>query len=252
MTFIWQSVDFGDWVTFTKMSQYTIWRNSLCPAGIQRGTRFKTQKERKRKKEQKSEKESFTAVIEFLIVQYLYKGLEFTLLLFLLSTFPLRGWHKGSSSSISPIICILLSHHLTSCPLQQHLSSPAWQVHPHILLLSLLWTGPHRLSLPCLALPPKHLACAVPLMNSFLILSILVSQRRSSTSLISATCGSASCLLLSATISKPNSIAALTTTSYTFLDSCWCSSPPVPTCFFTSFPQSPLLWTVELKYVPWL
>ncbi|KAF7648307.1 hypothetical protein LDENG_00159280, partial [Lucifuga dentata] len=85
-----------------------------------------------------------------------------------------------------------------------------------ICSLSLLCTCPNHLSLASLTLSPKHLTCAVPLMYSFLILSILVTPKENLSILVSATSSSASCLFLSATVSKPYNIAGLTTVLYTF------------------------------------
>ncbi|KAF7645082.1 hypothetical protein LDENG_00210390 [Lucifuga dentata] len=67
-----------------------------------------------------------------------------------------------------------------------------------ICSLSLLCTCPNHLSLASLTLSPKHLTCAVPLMYSFLILSILVTPKENLSILVSATSSSASCLFLSA------------------------------------------------------
>ncbi|KAF7650345.1 hypothetical protein LDENG_00127500, partial [Lucifuga dentata] len=85
-----------------------------------------------------------------------------------------------------------------------------------ICSLSLLCTCPNHLSLASLTLSPKHLTCAVPLMYSFLILSIFVTPKENLSILVSTTSSSASCLFLSATVSKPYNIAGLTTVLYTF------------------------------------
>ncbi|KAF7698365.1 hypothetical protein HF521_004875, partial [Silurus meridionalis] len=53
--------------------------------------------------------------------------------------------------------------------------------------------------------------CAVPLINPFLILSILVSHNENLNIFSSATSSSTSCLLLNATVSNPYNIAGLTT-----------------------------------------
>ncbi|KAF7663340.1 hypothetical protein LDENG_00211810, partial [Lucifuga dentata] len=131
-----------------------------------------------------------------------------------------------------------------------------------ICSLSLLCTCPNHLSLASLTLSPKHLTCAVPLMYSFLILSILVTPKENLSILVSATSSSASCLFLSATVSKPYNIAGLTTVLYTFPfilaetllshitpDTFLHPFQPACTRFFTSFPHSPLLWTVDPKYL---
>ncbi|XP_054648940.1 uncharacterized protein LOC129190355 [Dunckerocampus dactyliophorus] len=130
-----------------------------------------------------------------------------------------------------------------------------------IYSLSLLWTCPNHLSLASLTLSPKPLTCAVPLMYSFLILSFLVTPRENLSIFISATSSSVSCLFFIDTVSRRNNIAGLTTVLYsfpfilaetllshitpdTFLHPCH----PACTCFVTSFPHSPLLWTVDPKY----
>ncbi|XP_068170159.1 MTOR-associated protein MEAK7 isoform X1 [Antennarius striatus] len=131
-----------------------------------------------------------------------------------------------------------------------------------IYSLSPLWTCPNHLSLASLTLSPKPLTCAVPLMYSFLILSFLVTPRENLSIFISATSSSVSCLFLSDTVSGPNNIAGLTTVLYTFplisaetllshitLDTFLHPFHPACTRFFTSFPHSPLLWTVEPKYL---
>ncbi|XP_068182162.1 mitogen-activated protein kinase kinase kinase kinase 4 isoform X5 [Antennarius striatus] len=66
-----------------------------------------------------------------------------------------------------------------------------------IYSLSLLWTCPNHLSLASLTLSPKPLTFAVPLMYSFLILSILVTPRENLSIFICATSSSVSCLFLS-------------------------------------------------------
>nr|XP_057943069.1 uncharacterized protein LOC131138282 isoform X1 [Doryrhamphus excisus] len=85
-----------------------------------------------------------------------------------------------------------------------------------IYSLSVLWTCPNHLSLASLTLSPRPLACNVPLMYSFLIVSILVTPNENLSILISATSSSASCNFLSGTVSRPNNMADLTTVLYTF------------------------------------
>ncbi|XP_053743961.1 tumor protein D53 isoform X3 [Synchiropus splendidus] len=133
------------------------------------------------------------------------------------------GGHSGSSSSISPCpLRPLLSNLQTSCPpspppeiflsnfcLAVPTSTSSYQCTGS---LSLLCTCPNHLHLASLTLSPKHLStCAVPL-----ILSILLTPREKLSIFISATSSSASCLLLSATVSKPYNIAGLTTLLDTF------------------------------------
>ncbi|KAF7711442.1 hypothetical protein HF521_000453 [Silurus meridionalis] len=75
--------------------------------------------------------------------------------------------------------------------------------------MSLLCTCPnHHTSL---TLSPKCPTCAVPLINLFLILFILVNSNENLNIFSSATSSSSSCLLLNATVSKPYNIAGLTT-----------------------------------------
>ncbi|KAF7688101.1 hypothetical protein HF521_014107, partial [Silurus meridionalis] len=80
-------------------------------------------------------------------------------------------------------------------------------IHP----MSLLCTCPNHLNLASLTLSPKRPTCAVPLINSFLILPILITPKENLNIFSSATSSSTSCLLLNATVSKPYNIAGLTT-----------------------------------------
>nr|XP_057942759.1 uncharacterized protein LOC131138124 isoform X2 [Doryrhamphus excisus] len=75
-----------------------------------------------------------------------------------------------------------------------------------IYSLSLLWTCPNHLSLASLTLSPRPLTCNLPLMYSFLILSIPVTPNVNLSILISAISSSASCLFLSGTVSRPNNM----------------------------------------------
>uniref|UniRef100_A0A3P8WWC6 Protease associated domain containing 1 n=1 Tax=Cynoglossus semilaevis TaxID=244447 RepID=A0A3P8WWC6_CYNSE len=75
--------------------------------------------------------------------------------------------------------------------------------------LSLLCTCPNHLNLASLAFSPNLPVCVVPLMTSFLILSILVTPKENLSIFISSTSSSTSCLLLIATISKPYIMAGL-------------------------------------------
>ena len=79
---------------------------------------------------------------------------------------------------------------------------------------SFLRTYPYHLSLTlaCRVFSPNRPACAVPLMYSFLILSILVTPNENRNIFNSATAISASCIFVSATVSNPYNIAGLTAT----------------------------------------
>ena len=127
---------------------------------------------------------------------------------------------------------------------------------------SFLSTCPYHLSLASRVFSPNRPTCAVPLMYSFLILSILVTPNENRNIFNSATSISASCLFVSATVSNPYNIAGLTATLYTFPftladtrlsqitpDILLQPFHPACTLFFTSLPHSPLLCTVEPRYV---
>ncbi|KAF7711836.1 hypothetical protein HF521_000847, partial [Silurus meridionalis] len=77
--------------------------------------------------------------------------------------------------------------------------------------MSFLCTCPNHLNLASLTLSLKCPTCAVPLINSFQILSILITSNEHLNIFISATFSSTICLLLSATVSKPYNTAGLTT-----------------------------------------
>ncbi|KAF7697330.1 hypothetical protein HF521_005748, partial [Silurus meridionalis] len=77
--------------------------------------------------------------------------------------------------------------------------------------MSLLCTCPNHLNHTSLTLSPKRPTCSVPLINSFLILSIVITLNEHLNIFSSATSSSTSCLLLSATVSKPYNISGLTT-----------------------------------------
>ena len=127
---------------------------------------------------------------------------------------------------------------------------------------SFLSTCPYHLSLASRVFSPNRPTCAVPLMYSFLILSILVTPNENRNIFNSATSISASCLFVSATVSNPYNIAGLTATLYTFPftladtrlsqitpDILLQPFHPACTLFFTSLPHSPLLCTVEPRYL---
>ncbi|KAF7686644.1 hypothetical protein HF521_015037 [Silurus meridionalis] len=75
----------------------------------------------------------------------------------------------------------------------------------------LLCTCPNHLNLTSLTLSPKRPTCTVPLINSFLILSIVVTPNEHLNIFSSATSSSTSCLSLNATVSNPYNISGLTT-----------------------------------------
>ena len=79
-----------------------------------------------------------------------------------------------------------------------------------------LRTCPYHLSLASRVFSPNRPTCAVPLMYSFLILSILFTPIENCNVFNSATSIYASCLVVSATVSNPYNIAGLTATLYTF------------------------------------
>ena len=127
---------------------------------------------------------------------------------------------------------------------------------------SFLRRCPYHLSLASRVFSPNFPTCAVPLMYSFLILSILVTPNENRNIFNSATSISASCLFVSATVSNPYNIAGLTATLYTFPftlagtllsqitpDILLQPFHPACTLFFTSLPHSPLLCTVEPRYL---
>ena len=127
---------------------------------------------------------------------------------------------------------------------------------------SFLRRCPYHLSLASRVFFPNIPTCAVSLMYSFLILSILVTPNENRNIFNSATSISASCLFVSATVSNPYNIAGLTATLYTFPfslagtllsqitpDILLHPFHPACTLFFTSLPHSPLLCTVEPRYL---
>lgn len=171
-------------------------------SGETRRHKIQTQK-KKRKKDHKSEKQSFTA--EFPIVQYLYNGLEFTVPSSLFSFLP--------SGVAQQTFLLRLPSHLHSAP--QHLishwceSSPAYYVRPH------------------------HPSTVPPVNRS--------------TPSQSARSG-----FTSKTSNKPKQLCCSNHfVHFTFIlaKSLFHLFRPVCTCFFASFPPSPLLWTVDLKHL---
>ena len=109
---------------------------------------------------------------------------------------------------------------------------------------------------------PNRPTCAVPLMYSFLIVSILVSHNGNWNTFNSATSISASCLFVNATVCNPYNIAGLTAILYIvpftlagtrlsqiIPDILLHPFHPACTLFFTSFPHSTLLCTIEPRYL---
>ncbi|KAI5087280.1 gastrula zinc finger protein XlCGF28.1-like [Silurus meridionalis] len=86
-----------------------------------------------------------------------------------------------------------------------------FSIYLPIYPISLLCTCPNHLNLTSLTLSPKCPKCAVPLINYFLILSILVTPHANLKIFSSATSSSTSRLLLNATVSNLYNIAGLTT-----------------------------------------
>ena len=77
-------------------------------------------------------------------------------------------------------------------------------------------TCPYHLSLPFLIFIPNRFTLTVLLMCSFLILSFLVTPIANLNIFISATSISSTCFFVTATVSRPYTIAGLTTELYTF------------------------------------
>lgn len=124
---------------------------------------------------------------------------------FLPSSIPLRGQCSELIPSIQQYpLSLLLVHQLTHVLfLCIHTCTPAQLQHSSTVPL---WTCPTHLSVAFVTLPPQHQMCAVPLMYSFLTLSILDASKENLHIFISVTCSSASCLSLSTSSSKPNII----------------------------------------------
>ena len=80
----------------------------------------------------------------------------------------------------------------------------------------LLMTCPYHLSLPSLIFNPSRSTLTVSLMDSFLILSFLVTPIANLNIFISAISISSTCFFVTATVSSPYTIAGLTTELYTF------------------------------------
>ena len=124
-------------------------------------------------------------------------------------------------------------------------------------------TCPYHLSLPSLIFIPNRSTLTVPLMNSFLILSFLVTPMANLNIFISTTSIFCTCFSVTATVSSPYVIVALTTELCTFpftlagnhlsqITPDTFLHPFHPACtffFFTSLSQLPLSCTVDPKYL---
>ena len=128
--------------------------------------------------------------------------------------------------------------------------------------LSFHRTCPYHTSLASRFISPNHQTCVVPLMYSFLILSIVVTSNENRNIFNSATSISASCLFVSATVSNPCNIGSLTATLYTFPFTVKCTRLSqlthdillhpfhhACTLFLTALPYSPLLCTVKPRHL---
>ena len=151
-------------------------------------------------------------------------------------------------------LCFLL--HVTGFVQMGHICAIC---HPILLFgtIRLLGTQEYHLSPASCVFSPNLPTCAIPLIYSFLILSILVTPNENHNIFNYATSISASCFFVSATVSNPFNIAVLTATLYTFpftLAGTRLSqiTPDILlhpfhhacTLLFTSLPHSPLLCTV--------
>ena len=123
-------------------------------------------------------------------------------------------------------------------------------------------TCPYHLSLPSLIFIPNGSTLTVLLMNSFLILSSLVTPIANLNIFISATSISFTCFFVTATVSSPYTIVGLTTELYTFPftlagnlllqitpDTLLHPFHPACTLFFISLSQLPLSCTADPKYL---
>ena len=123
-------------------------------------------------------------------------------------------------------------------------------------------TCPYHLSLPFLIFIPNRSTLTVFLMNSFLILSFLVTLIANLNTFISATFISSTCFFVTSTVSSPYTIAGFTTELYSFPftlagnllsqitpDTFFHPFHPACTLFFTSLSQLPLSCTVDPKYL---
>ena len=156
---------------------------------------------------------------------------SYLLLLLLLSAFPIRGRHSGFSfsscfyqlylpPSLQPQPCPL--HHIHKPPFWPTPFPLSWQLHPQhpspnipIIFPLYMSISPQSSSR---VFSPNFPTCAVPLMYSFLILSILVTPNENRNIFNSATSISASCLLLMIVIQSSNNVTQnLTINSQTII-----------------------------------
>ena len=127
-------------------------------------------------------------------------------------------------------------------------------IHPSYFLR----TCPSHLSRAFRVFSSYHSTCAVAVMYSFLILSILVTPYENRNIFNSATSISASCLFISATVSNPHNITGSIATLCSFPFTLAGTRPsqmnpdillqpfsPVCTLFFTYLPHAQLLRTIE-------
>ena len=148
--------------------------------------------------------------------------------------------HQGSpqqicfQSPVVPVLCILprhihgstsaMSSFITSInllfglPFSSFLATPSSaSVSQYNHHLSSVGACPYHLSLASRVFSPTYPSCAVPLMYSFLILSIIVTPTENRNIFNSATSASAYCIFVNATVSNPYTIASLTATLYTIV-----------------------------------
>ena len=123
-------------------------------------------------------------------------------------------------------------------------------------------TYPYHFSLPSLIFIPNQSTLTVPLMNSFLILSFLVTPMANLNIFIYATSISSTCFFVTAIVSSPYIIVGLTTELYTFPftlagnllsqitpDTFFHPFYPACTLLFTSLSQPPFFCIVDPKYL---
>ncbi|KAI5089826.1 NK-tumor recognition protein isoform X1 [Silurus meridionalis] len=106
-------------------------------------------------------------------------------------------------------------HHIHEPPPWPSFFPPTWWLHPQHSSTNIIHVPPLHMAkpsqsrLPHLVTKTSYMRC--PLINSFLILSILVTSNENLNIFSSATSSSTSCPLLNATVSNPYNIAGLTT-----------------------------------------
>ena len=146
---------------------------------------------------------------------YCFYSPLFLLALSALASFS-RSRHSESLSSMLKCPLHLILPHQTICRssfttdmtllFASCLVAPYWTSFYSVNSLSLLYTWPNDLNLASLT-PSKHPICLVPLMYSCLILLVLIIPKENPNIFNSAKSSSNSCLLVSATISKPINFA---------------------------------------------